>query len=81
MQLLQQLVPQFSGDGTGNMTLDTKFTPYTPVSVNDKVAFTAASLNAITLNTLLGNVQKRTTTNENQLLTFLDLMFQSNTKI
>jgi hypothetical protein len=40
----------------------------------------AASLNAITVNTLLGNNQPKTTTKQSQMMTLLDLMFKSNTK-
>ena len=123
MQFLQQMVVKFSGEGTANMTLDPKFSTYTPVSINDKVVFTAskeilnpnpaatfvadytsingvghwrtpelaaaaaaspdgipsaASLNAITVNKLLGNVQPQATTKTSLLTTLLDLMSKSN---
>ena len=42
MSFLQQMVVKFSGEGTANMTVDPKFSTYTPVSINDKVVFTAS---------------------------------------
>ena len=121
MQFLQQVVTKFSGDGTANITLDPKFSTYTPVPMNEKVVFTAskevvlkpvvadyisingvghwrtpelaaaaaaspdgipsaASLNAITVNKLLGNVQPKTTAKESQIVSLLALMFKSHSK-
>ena len=42
MEFLKQMVVKFSGEGTANMTLDPKFSTYTPVPINDKVVFTAS---------------------------------------
>jgi hypothetical protein len=42
MQFLQQMVTKFSDEGNANMMLDPKFSTYIPVSINDKVVFTAS---------------------------------------
>lgn len=42
MEFLQQMVIKFSGEGAANMSLDPKFSTYTPIPINDKVIFTAS---------------------------------------
>lgn len=123
MEFLQQMVVKFSGEGAANMSLDPKFSTYTPISINDKVIFTAskeilnpsatcvadctstggvvhwrtpelaaaaaaspngipsaASLNAINVNALLGNVQPKATAKESLMINLLDLMYKGNAK-
>lgn len=42
MEFLQKMVVKFSDEGAANMSLDPKFSNYTPTPINDKVVFTAS---------------------------------------